>query len=128
MKKAATIYCPCGRGVRYEECCARWHRGEPAPDAESLMRARYTAYAMNVGTYILDTWHPSTRPSDPYPGPQPHPRWIELRVLSASETGDEGTVEFVARFRVAGRAHKLQETSRFRREQGRWYYLDGDIR
>jgi SEC-C motif-containing protein len=34
----------------------------------------------------------------------------------------------VARSKLAGRAHRLQELSRFVREEGRWFYVDGDLR
>lgn len=90
------------------------------------MRSRYTAYTLGLEPYILDTWHPSTRPGSLESETQPRPQWIGLQALSANQVGEEGSVEFVARFRVNGRAHKLHELSRFRREGGRWYYLDGE--
>jgi len=40
---------------------------------------------------------------------------------------DHATVEFVARSKLSGRAHRLHEISRFVREDGRWYYVDGDV-
>ena len=37
-----------------------------------------------------------------------------------------GLVSFVARYKVAGRAYRLSEHSRFVRENERWFYVDGD--
>jgi SEC-C motif-containing protein len=105
-------------------CCERWHRGEAAPSAELLMRSRYSAYVLGLHDYLLATWHPKTRPT-PQDLQGDDARWLGLDVRSAQEHGDEATVEFVARYRVAGRAHRLHETSRFLREDGRWFYVDG---
>jgi SEC-C motif-containing protein len=122
--------CPCGSALRYAACCGRWHAGPDrgrAPDAEALMRSRYSAYVLGLGDYLLDTWHPSTRPASIEPNP-PGLRWLglELRRHRATDA-DHATVEFVARSRLHGRASRLHETSRFVREDGRWRYLDGDV-
>jgi SEC-C motif-containing protein len=122
--------CPCGTGQSYGACCARWHAGEhplAAPAPEALMRSRYTAYTLGVTDYLLATWHASTRPVtlDPV---DPQVRWLGLEVRKAAMSdADHGTVEFVARSKLGGRAHRLRETSRFVREDGRWYYVDGDV-
>jgi SEC-C motif-containing protein len=120
-----TSPCPCGLGADYEACCGRWHAGPlhlQAPDALALMRSRYCAYARELGAYLLDTWHVSTRP--PAIGFEPGLRWLGLDVKRWSATGpDEAIVEFVARSKLGGRAHRLHETSRFLREAGHWYYL-----
>ena len=122
-QRAASAACPCGGGA-YPLCCERWHRGEAAPSAELLMRSRYSAYALGLHDYLLATWHPTTRPAtQDLQGDDA--RWLGLDLRSAREQGDEATVEFVARYRIAGRAHRLHETSRFLREDGRWFYLDG---
>ena len=44
------------------------------------------------------------------------------------QDAEHATVEFVARSKQGGRAQRLHEASRFVREQGRWYYVDGDLR
>ena len=122
MKQRA-VACPCGGGA-YPLCCERWHRGEAAPSAELLMRSRYSAYVLGLDDYLLATWHPQTRPAA-HDLQGDEARWLGLDLRSAREQGDVATVEFVARYRVAGRAHRLHETSRFQREDGRWFYLDG---
>ena len=127
---ASPIPCPCGSGAPYAFCCGRYHAGAlhlAAPDAEALMRSRYSAFVLDRTDYLLDTWHRSTRPPALEPNP-PGLRWLGLEVRR-HERQDEthATVEFVARNKLAGRAHRLHERSRFVREDGRWYYLDGEF-
>ncbi|MBX3606211.1 MAG: hypothetical protein KF788_13105 [Piscinibacter sp.] len=121
--------CPCGRGPRYADCCGRWHAGAQhlqAPDAESLMRSRYCAFVLGLHGYLLATWHPSRRPAALDPDP-PGLKWLGLEVRRhIAQDADHATVHFVARTRLHGRGQRLEETSRFVREGGRWYYLDGE--
>lgn len=123
--------CPCGSGRPYPACCGRYHAGLlhcSAPTAEALMRSRYSAYVLGLDDYLLQTWHGSTRPAGLAPNP-PGLRWLGLEVRRhLQQDENHATVEFVARSRLAGRGQRLHETSRFVREEGRWYYLDGDIR
>ncbi|MFT4268776.1 MAG: YchJ family metal-binding protein [Xenophilus sp.] len=134
---AADGDCPCGRAaargrrLAYAGCCGRFvedFEGTPAPDAESLMRSRYTAFVLRRAGYLLATWHPSTRPAalDFEPGLQ----WLGLQVKAHLQAdASHAQVEFVARMRHAsGRASRLAERSRFVREGGRWYYVDGPQR
>lgn len=118
--------CPCGSGKPYEACCGRWHAGAPAPTAEALMRARYSAYVRGLADYLLATWHPSQRP--PAVEIEPGVKWLGLEVRRHVPDGDRAVVEFVARSKLAGRAARLHEASRFVREAGHWYYVDGDLR
>lgn len=127
--------CPCGathrrRPLAYADCCGRYVEhfdAEPAPSAEALMRSRYSAFVRENAAYLLATWHASTRPAqlDFEPGA----KWLGLEVRAGAQTGEHSAeVEFVARYRVGGRAVRLHERSRFVREQGRWYYVDGDLK
>ncbi|PZU51680.1 MAG: hypothetical protein DI561_15825 [Thauera sp.] len=119
--------CVCGSGRAADACCARFHAGEPAPTPEALMRSRYSAFVLDLRDYLLATWHPTTRPAA-LPPPEPGLKWLGLEVKrSALQDADRGTVEFVARSKLGGRAHRLHENSRFVRENGRWYYVDGDF-
>jgi SEC-C motif-containing protein len=97
-------------------------------DAQALMRSRYEAYAALDREWLLATWHPSTRPAALELDPAI--KWLGLDVKDHRIIdGDHAEVEFVARFRAGGgRAQRLHERSRFVREVGRWYYVDGDIR
>ena len=92
------------------------------------MRSRYSAYALALEQYVLDTWHAGTRPAKLDLEDDRSTRWIGLDIKRHEQTGPESaTVEFVARFKSAGRAHRLHEISRFVREEGRWYYVDGSF-
>ena len=118
--------CPCHSGLAYAECCGQWHAGLArnvfAPTPQALMRSRYSAYVLGLTEYLLATWHPSTAPGDLELAPV---KWLGLEVRLAQADGDAGVVEFVARCRDGGRAQRLHELSRFVREHGRWYYIDG---
>ena len=129
--------CPCGRTdarrrpLPFAQCCGRYvgHFAQcPAPDAESLMRSRYTAFVREDAAYLLATWQARHRPAglDFEPGV----RWLGLQVRAHLPLdGTHAVVEFVARQRDAtGRAHRLHERSRFVREDGRWYYVDAEPR
>ncbi|WP_296805547.1 YchJ family metal-binding protein [Thiocapsa sp.] len=119
--------CPCGAAADYSVCCGRYLDTELLPDtAEALMRSRYVAYFRARTGYLLFTWHPSTRPSTLDLEGEPV-RWIGLQVRRVEAGGPDdrhGIVEFVARYKVGGRAYRLHETSRFVREDGRWFYMN----
>ena len=125
--------CPCGNGA-YATCCGRFHRGEAVPPtAEALMRSRYSAYVMGDEGWLRQTWHASTCPEDL--SADAGTRWLGLTVKSHAQQDDtHATVAFVARYKVGGRAHRLEELSRFvfePREPGtpaRWLYVDGDLK
>lgn len=90
------------------------------------MRSRYSAYVAGDVSYLLATWHATTRPDAASLAPDPATRWLGLDVRRATEDGDAAVVEFVARFKVGGAsAVRLHETSRFVREDGHWFYVDG---
>ncbi|MBK6637930.1 MAG: YchJ family protein [Rhodocyclaceae bacterium] len=131
-RRASAEACPCGLGVPYGDCCARWHSGLPEPDAERLMRSRYCAYVMGLDDYVLATWHPDTRPLTIAQEGAAVIRWVGLEVLRHELIAVEAEpncalVEFIARYKVNGRAGRMREVSSFRREDGRWYYLSGAV-
>ncbi|MGD9942931.1 MAG: YchJ family protein [Burkholderiaceae bacterium] len=125
--------CPCGRGdargrpLAYDRCCGRYVEhfdSVPAPDAEHLMRSRYCAFVLERRAYLLATWHPSRRPAEL--DFDAGAKWLGLQVREHRRLGDDhAEVEFVARLRLSGRAQRLHERSRFVRESGRWFYVDG---
>ncbi len=87
------------------------------------MRSRYSAYLVGDENYLKASWHSSTRPGEQVVDTSI--KWLALDLRSAQEEGEEAIVEFVARCRVNGRGHRLHETSRFVREAGQWFYVDG---
>ncbi len=122
--------CPCGdSGKPYAACCERYLEGsEPAPTAEALMRSRYAAYTLLKEEYLLATWHASTRPASLGLAGEAPTKWIGLDVKRhEQQDADHAIVEFVARYKVNGRAFRLHEVSRFVREDGQWFYVDGDV-
>lgn len=128
--------CPCGGGS-YAQCCGRYHNSnngsEVAPTALALMRSRYSAYVMDNGAYLQATWHRSTRPVEPIVA-EAGLKWLGLDVRKHQADGDSAIVEFVARYKIGGRAERLHEVSRFVREREpgaedrpRWFYVDGSF-
>lgn len=130
MSAGGAQACPCGSGHTYAGCCGRWHAGPghlQAPDAQALMRSRYSAYVLGLTPYLMDTWHASTRPSEGV-ALEPGVRWLGLELRSHTvQDPHHAEVHFVARSKLGGRAHRLVEHSRFVREGGRWFYVDGRI-
>jgi SEC-C motif-containing protein len=137
MPVTAESFCPCGgrsaqgKTLAFAECCGRYlghFDTTPAPDAPALMRSRYTAFVRGDQTYLLATWHASQRP--PEAAHDAATKWLGLEVRDHRATdADHAEVEFVARYRPSGSgpAIRLHERSRFVRQEGRWFYLDGEI-
>jgi SEC-C motif-containing protein len=123
------IQCPCGSGSPLPACCGRFLDGHLQPEtAEELMRSRYTAYALGRSDYLTATWHPTTRRKDV--ALDPSMSWIGLKVIRTEGGGPgdkEGVVEFVARYKVDGQAHRLHEASRFVRRGDQWLYVTGEL-
>ncbi|PUE54026.1 YchJ family protein [Limnohabitans parvus] len=124
--------CPCGRttpkgqALSFDACCGPCHAKQNAPDAESLMRSRYSAFVRGDAPYLLATWHSSQRPATLEL--DAGAKWLGLQIKQRRTTGqDTAEVEFIARFRVGGKAIRQHERSRFVREDGRWFYVDGDV-
>jgi SEC-C motif domain protein len=142
MESAAQRPCPCrareAAPRSYAQCCQPWHaalaRGGFAPDAEQLMRSRYSAYALAThnnpqGHAMLDflhaTWHHSSAPGELTLSPL---QWLGLDVLHAEQTAQAGIVEFMAHYKEGGKAHTLHETSRFIWSTASgWQYIDGVV-
>lgn len=134
--------CPCGGAApnlrsgakppRFADCCGPYiDAGKAAPTALELMRSRYSAYVLGASDYLRATWAPPTRPADidADPAAPDAPKWLGLQIKRfAAQDDTHAEVEFVARYKVGGRAHRLHELSRFvRGDDGRWRYLDGDV-
>lgn len=126
--------CPCGREVAgkplfFHQCCGQYldHlETTPAPDPESLMRSRYSAFVLERERYLLDTWSSAHRP--PSLEFDSQTKWLGLSIkFKKMLDAQHGEVEFVARFRLNGRATRLHENSLFEYTSGRWYYVAAQV-
>lgn len=124
--------CVCGSTKDGIQCCTQYIQGQRlAPDAESLMRSRYTAYTQVNMEYIANTMRgPALASFDPQKAAEwaKQIKWLRLEVLKSSiitPDNDTAYVEFIAHYLFQGRREKLHEVSEFHRTDGRWYYMDG---
>ncbi|SIN78719.1 YchJ family protein [Agromyces cerinus] len=128
-RPAADERCPCLSGEVFGSCCGPLLAGDSvAPTAVRLMRSRYTAFAVGDVAYLSASWHPDTRPEDLELDDET--RWVRLDILGTEGGGPfdrHGTVEFRASYRSDEERGVLHERSRFTREGGRWFYVDGEL-
>ena len=124
-KRLAMATCPCG-GTTYADCCEPLLNGiRQAASAVELMRSRYTAYSRCADDYLRATWAAQTRPTAQIS--QAGVQWLGLEVRAHSQEDRYAQVEFIARYKIDGRAHRLHEISRFVCEDGVWTYVDGSF-
>ncbi len=122
MKKNTITACPCGSKKPFTQCCERIINGTQfAATPEALMRSRYTAYTLHNAQYLNESWHPSTRPESI--DMDTSIQWLRLKIIST----DTDHVEFIATYRVNGKAFRLHENSHFKFEDERWLYVEGEI-
>ncbi|HYD32833.1 MAG TPA: YchJ family protein [Azospirillaceae bacterium] len=126
--------CPCGSGRALDACCGPYLDGAvQAPTAEALMRSRYSAFSVGKIDYLKETLLPETQDDfnrDEVAEWAASSQWKGLEVRSVEGGGegdDEGKVEFIARFKMAGKDYTHHEVGRFGKRDGRWYYVDGEI-
>ncbi len=129
MSTENTVLCPCKSGKSLDNCCKPYHEGTvEAPTAESLMRSRYSAFVLGLSEYIWRTWHKTTRPDLDILGGLGL-KWIDLKIESTQagkNTDTTGQVHFIASFINGNKGKKLDEISDFIKEDGLWYYVDGE--
>ncbi|WP_174483007.1 YchJ family protein [methanotrophic endosymbiont of Bathymodiolus puteoserpentis (Logatchev)] len=124
-------HCLCGSDLTYDQCCGQLHSGKSyATTAKTLMRSRFTAYAMRNGNYLLQTWDTASRP-EAIDFSKETGKWTSLDIISSkkgTEKDNKGIVEFKAYFTQDGEAKVMNEISRFVKKQGHWFYLDGKVK
>ena len=126
--------CPCHSQLPYEECCGKFHRGSLPKSALELMRSRYSAYALGLVNYIIETTHVDN----------PHyrrdlsawkkelamfckqTRFENLEILYTQEEGNFAVVSFKATLKQALQDVSFTEISSFKREGKKWFYLNKD--
>jgi SEC-C motif-containing protein len=125
------MVCPCGSEKNFGDCCAPIHEGrQTAATAEILMRSRYTAYVLKNESYLLQTWHESSRPAQ-LNLEQDHIQWLGLKIIKCEKGGidnDAGEVEFIASYIAGGKTQRIHERSRFIKQNMHWYYVDGEMK
>ena len=122
--------CPCGSSKDFDACCGPILGGTPAPTAEALMRSRFTAFATGDLAHIDKTQAIADSGGDRAATSSSAVQWVKLEVgatAGGGEDDDSGTVEFAAHFRQGGRAQVHREKSTFRRIDGDWAYVDGEV-
>ena len=123
--------CPCGSSKPFKQCCERFLNGSAVTATpKQLMRSRYTAYALgNYGEYLMATWLPeSSKGHTAVSLSEKNNEWVKLEILNSQQKADEGMVEFNAYYKVDdGSLNILHEKSTFRRIDGRWYYVEGEV-
>lgn len=135
MKRmVAALACPCDSGESYADCCQPLHRQKVrAQTAEHLMRSRYTAYALKLIDYLVETTHPSQRTQKlrqaitDWAAQADFGRLEIIATWQGRASDNIGKVEFIAHYRQQGKELRLHERSRFKRYRREWTYLDGEI-
>ena len=126
--------CPCGSGQPYGQCCGPILAGDqPAATAEALMRSRYSAYVVGQLHYLVDSLHPEHRNDLDFAATRRWAQgatWLNLQVVdreAGGEKDDAGIVEFIATYKEKGVIKPHRERANFQRQDGVWYYVDGEI-
>lgn len=132
MKISPNSKCPCGSGKKYKKCCQIFHKGAIAKDALSLMKSRYSAYAVGDAEYIIKT---TAKENKDYMDNKA--KWKEeikafhknnifekLKIVEYIEDSNSATVEFEAY--ISGEV--MREKSHFIKQDNKWLYLDGEIK
>ncbi len=118
--------CPCNPAKQFSECCKLFLCEQKTPPSpQVLMRSRFSAYARQDEQYLLNTWHQSTRPRSVDMGQSP--KWLSLQIIKTFSEGRHGMVEFKASYMQDNEIALLHETSRFTKENGCWFYVDGYV-
>jgi SEC-C motif domain protein len=119
--------CPCGSGDDFADCCGPLIDGvAPAPSAEALMRARYTAHVLRNLDYVDRTHAPEVRDDFNRAEAQrlaDECEWKGLHIHSAREADDIAEIEFIVQFLWEQKLVKKGAVSRFRRDNGQWYFV-----
>ncbi len=122
--------CPCTSSRPYKSCCQPLHNSDlQASTAEQLMCSRYSAFCLDNVDYLIATLYPDKRKTNDkqmLDQTIEQTKWLGLRVIKHKQTGQTATVEFVAFFKDEP-VGQLHERSRFIKEDGRWFYVDGEL-
>jgi len=118
--------CPCGSKKKYKKCCKIYHDGAKAKDALSLMKSRYSAFAVGKIDYIIKT---STfqKDFDELKAFSDGCEFKKLEILEFVDDSEEAYVTFRATIYCQGGDASFTEKSRFIKKDGKWFYEGGEI-
>ncbi len=122
--------CPCGSGIALDDCCGKWHQGQPAPSAERLMRSRYSAYTLGLIDYLVATTLPAQQAAldrDSMRAWSLGSTWLGLEVEGSELLNTHAFVTFTARWHDGDGEHRHRERSAFVQQAGRWYFIDPTV-
>ncbi|MDC7825523.1 YchJ family protein [Pseudomonas sp. BLCC-B13] len=122
--------CPCGSGITLDDCCGKWHQGQPAPSAERLMRSRYSAYTLGLIDYLVATTLPAQQAAldrDSMRAWSLGSTWLGLEVEGSELIDTHAFVTFTARWHDGDGEHRHRERSAFVQQAGRWYFIDPTV-
>lgn len=129
-----TKTCPCCSGKSFSECCEPVIQNRSASTALTLMRSRYSAYALSLIDYLIETTSPSRRSEynavDLKKWADTND-WTKLEIIAAKHgkiNDEKGIVEFKTHFIDEHRKPQIHhERSNFEQKDGMWYYIDGSF-
>lgn len=132
MKISPNDLCPCSSGKKYKKCCRRYHHGMSVPTPTELVRARYSAYALNLSDFIIRTTHPDNEDYD-----SNFDDWRfridsyclrnifnELEIISAEDDKVLYHAEIMAFF---SQPTMITEEAVFAKVNDEWKYLSGEV-
>ena len=122
--------CPCGSSIALDDCCGKWHQGQPAPSAERLMRSRYSAYSLGLIDYLVATTLPAQQAAldrDSMRAWSLGSTWLGLEVEGSELIDTHAFVTFTARWHDGDGEHRHRERSAFVQQAGRWYFIDPTV-
>ncbi|KPU83279.1 SecC motif-containing protein [Psychromonas sp. PRT-SC03] len=119
--------CPCHSTQIYQNCCAPLHQHtRQAQSCEQLMRSRYSAFILQLGDYLFDTYHPDFRGElTATQLSEPSLTWVNLEIITTQSLAERGFVEFKAYYIENNTLTYHHERSNFIKDNGRWLYCDG---
>jgi SEC-C motif-containing protein len=124
-KSMSSTTCPCGSGQLLTLCCGRYHTGTPPPNAEALMRSRYSAYALGLIDYLVHSTLPAQQASLDQHAIQAWSQdstWLGLEVEQTQLVEGEPQHAY-----VTFTAHCHRERSAFVCNNGNWYFIDPTV-
>ncbi len=126
--------CYCGSGKSYDTCCSPIISGTQKAEApEDLMRARYSAFCQQDMAFLSGSLHPDHRQDHDEEATRrwaANATWLGLEIVAEGTkdlSDDTGSVEFIATFKEKGIIRNHHEKSEFKRHEGRWYFVDGEM-